>query len=240
MKKLIYISTSILCLAVLFFLMTFKTGENIDQNALSTTEHITVSAKKEILPQKEQKAVFDAYIKRLSELREPSNLPSGNECREYYAYYDICNDGNLDLIEGYIFEDSNEIKARDIFGITDGKVYSWEFNLINIEHYTPLIYNNGIIRSGGKYINSVCEAYDYFKFPEKAHPHYVGGSYYIRLAHLLPPASLEEEWYVCYIDKNNNKTPEKLTKDEYDRLKSEVEGTPINSELEWHPFYEYY
>ncbi len=231
MKKIFY---SILAVAFLTVLVIFIRGKYNDATMQKTTFEETSVENQEIssesLSPEMQKNIYDSYLKQTA-----GNMLSDDfKSKNVYAYYDIGNDGSLDLIYGYKPDNSDEIRIRSFLGIVNGQV-STRYFLHNpdVDTFIPVIYSNGTIRNGGQYggsNGSVCEQYDYYRFSGNQLCHYM------ILSYLAPPASVAEEWYICHIDRNYGKTAEKVTREEYDRIKAEAEAEPVNSELEWRSF----
>ena len=232
-KKLLYV---ILAIIFLFLISSFirdihknKINQDLTSAVISVAD---LNKKSEPVSVEEQKTIYDDYLRRIAD-----NMSLDYKQTNYYAYFDIGNDGCLDLIYGFTSDNSDGIKIRNFLGIVNEQVSTRYFlQDPDVDTYVPVIYSNGIIRNGGQYggsDGSVCEQFNYYKFSDNQLCHYM------ILSHLSAPASCEEEWYVCHIDNNYGKTLEKLTKEEYDKIKEETEAMPINNEIEWHSFAEF-
>ena len=96
-KKLLYV---ILAIIFLFLISSFirdiyknKINQDLTSAVISVAD---LNKKSEPVSVEEQKTIYDDYLRRIAD-----NMSVDYKQTNYYAYFDIGNDGCLDLIYGF-------------------------------------------------------------------------------------------------------------------------------------------
>lgn len=96
----------------------------------------------------------------------------------------------------------------------------------------PIIYDNGILKDGGKTDDGLSEWYYYVKLND------AGAEKQMRLKHTFLTESSDEEYAVESFENGSSSGFTPITPDEYSKKAAETQTIPINGKLEWKPFSE--
>lgn len=249
MKKRVFIITSVILFLFSSCSTKQKTQFNLEDKITETQTSVTSQTIYSNHTQQsltQQKQLLVNYLKKSLEThREEANgrfvlgegMPFDLEIKNnYYAFFDIDGDGNIELIRGFkdedyfkLVEEKNlgNIIINNIIYISNGEAKSLNYYFImpgSDAVGVPIIYSNGIIRDGGKESDDYQEFYYYLNSK---------GEIILCLRHFFKTESTDDK-YVIDNYSNGEKTTEKaVTKEKYYSEKAKLEINPINETLEW-------
>jgi len=225
MKK---VFISLLCLLCVGFCSCEEIEQPKETTAATVTEQPSTKTSEttdlSLLATDTENGNKDLYADEINFIIEPYQNQPDKLKGQYYVLYDIDGNGIEELLWG--MDVYGGISLNSIFSIQNGVAVEWDefFSAYrNREHARQtLLFCNGVIRSDSDHEG--VPIFNYYRFEAGiakplAEIFTVNGDYYSR-----DPVTKNER---------------SITKEEYDRVKKEMEGDGQVVELDWRPLAEY-